>query len=198
MEHTEHTVLSTDSIIDSIAQELKPPTVHRSLFPVVVAGDGNCLFRSVSVGIFGKEDHHEELRSRVVMELLMNEKFFLEDENLYEYFWNAGSFQGQGNDLCDLQSLFRNEVLQTTRLREYGSYLQVQALANVVGCSIISHHPEKGPLINRNILTRQFFPRQQSNSLPIDIMWSSCREDMPDEYWVPNHVVALLKIDLIK
>ena len=99
MDHTiEHTLLSTDSIIDSIAQELKPPTVHRSLFPVVV-GDGNCLFRSVSVAIFGNEDRHEEHRSRAVMELVLSEDHFLDDENLYDYFWHAGSFQGQGNDL---------------------------------------------------------------------------------------------------
>ena len=88
-----------------------------------------------------------------------------------------------------LRTCFKRELIGVIGLREYGSYIEVQALANVVGCSIISHHPEKGPMINRHILTRQ-----QSNSLPIDIMWTSCREGMHDEYWVPNHVVALLKM----
>ncbi len=43
-----------------------------------MAGDGNCLFRSVSVGLFGHENQHKELRSKAM-------KFLKENIGDYPY-----------------------------------------------------------------------------------------------------------------
>ena len=54
----------------------------KTMFPAVVMGDGNCLFRSFSLAIFGTEDRHIELRARAVMELVLNEDHYLRMDTL--------------------------------------------------------------------------------------------------------------------
>ena len=92
--------------------------------------------------------------------------------------------------------MLKSEVMQTRMPCRFGAAIQVQALADVVGCSIVSYHPDIGPLVNRELLHREFTPRIATikDDFKINIMWSSARTDMPEEFWLPNHVVALLKI----
>ena len=47
--------------LDEIAKQLMPPDSNPELVPVTVIGDGNCLFQSISLVLFGDEDHHCEL-----------------------------------------------------------------------------------------------------------------------------------------
>ena len=57
---------------DSLWQKRRPRCTRKELLPqllldiVVVAGDGNCLFRSFSHQLFGCETHHEYVRSCAV------------------------------------------------------------------------------------------------------------------------------------
>ena len=62
------------------------PTVHlmednrlriRDKFmPVSVGADGNCLFRAVSLSLFGSENEHEQLRLRVFIEVARHRDFY--------------------------------------------------------------------------------------------------------------------------
>ena len=69
---------------------------------------------------------------------------------------------------------------------------QLAALANILGCKIVSVHPLQGLYIN--IANKVFVPRITSVDTlkEIHIMWTSCRDDMVKEHWVPNHVVPLM------
>ena len=49
--------------LDEIGKQLMPPDSNPELVPVTVIGDGNCLFWSIYLVLFGDEDHHCELTS---------------------------------------------------------------------------------------------------------------------------------------
>ena len=44
--------------------------------PVDVAGDGNCLFRAVSVALYGTEAYHSQLRLLAAIEVLTHRKLY--------------------------------------------------------------------------------------------------------------------------
>ena len=43
---------------------------------MVVRGDGNCLYRPMSLLLCGKEDFHTELRSSVACEMVLGNEFY--------------------------------------------------------------------------------------------------------------------------
>lgn len=44
--------------------------------PVVVSGDGNCLFRSASVAMYDTEEHHELLRLHTAIEIALYPEWY--------------------------------------------------------------------------------------------------------------------------
>jgi hypothetical protein len=48
----------------------------KGLHVIEIDGDGNCLFRAISHQVYLNEDHHEELRARVVDHLLAHQQRF--------------------------------------------------------------------------------------------------------------------------
>ena len=77
--------------LDEIAKQLMPPDSNPELVPVTVIGDGNCLFWSISLVLFGDEDHHCELRVRSSVELACNIHAYMKQDtidNMAEYSYN--------------------------------------------------------------------------------------------------------------
>ena len=60
----------------------------------------------------------------------------------------------------------------------------------------MSIYPQRGNPHVRRDLHRKIYPRDYQGDLddPVTrlIMWTSCREDMPSQHWVPNHFVLVL------
>ena len=56
------------------------PQVCRSYTPLTTLGDGNCLFRAVSLGLHGSENYHMHLCLRTVLELSINQQFYLQQQ----------------------------------------------------------------------------------------------------------------------
>jgi len=44
--------------------------------PLMVAGDGNCLYRSVSLLLYGTDSYHELLRLTTAVEILSNQQWY--------------------------------------------------------------------------------------------------------------------------
>jgi hypothetical protein len=63
---------------------LYPKDGDRTLAPTPVTGDGNCLYRSGSVAVWGVETGHCELRIRTVMEMCSEESWYLDNKHLAE------------------------------------------------------------------------------------------------------------------
>ena len=89
--YMQHTTVSCSR--DKTASTLMPDDVSCTtsrLVPVSVMADGNCLLRSGSVLAFGYEDFADEIRARIVIELVMHEHHYLD-----------GSFLRQGTCIDD-------------------------------------------------------------------------------------------------
>ena len=58
-------------------------------FPLDVQGDGSCLYRSISLLLFGNERHHMELHCRTVLEMATNPQLFMNGKNWCGVVWCA-------------------------------------------------------------------------------------------------------------
>jgi len=51
--------------------------------PRAVAGDGNCLYRALSLALFGTEDYYGYLRVRTAIELVSNASAYSSDSSSF-------------------------------------------------------------------------------------------------------------------
>ncbi|WAR15508.1 hypothetical protein MAR_005613 [Mya arenaria] len=70
-----------ESVVD-IPDDLKMPDYVEDLYAVEVNTNGNCLPSCGSVYAFGNPDRPEEIRTRIIKELLEKESYYLNNENL--------------------------------------------------------------------------------------------------------------------
>ncbi|XP_035685260.1 uncharacterized protein LOC118421864 [Branchiostoma floridae] len=69
----------SNSHVDITATEVLKefhPVMLRSHEPLRVAGDGNCLFRALSLGLFGKEDYHVLIRLLTALEIFSYQAYY--------------------------------------------------------------------------------------------------------------------------
>ncbi|WAR09173.1 hypothetical protein MAR_019131 [Mya arenaria] len=79
------TFASHNRTIDDTALPLLPENMKDlGLFPSTVYGDGNCLPRCPSLFVYGSEEHHLEMRARIVCELVKHEDNYLDNQYLRE------------------------------------------------------------------------------------------------------------------
>ena len=89
-------------------------------------GDGNCQFRALSFALFGNQDRHKEVRSRVV-ELLRSERDF------YAGFVRVGEFPGIESYDAWVENMERTSHLNASA---HGDNVTLQAAARVYGLRI--------------------------------------------------------------
>ena len=137
--------------IDFYSQQLIPADELTEFVPLETLGDGSCFFRSISKQIYGDESLHEELRLRAIVELALNESYYLSDEELCDRIRaQEWTFRGNGADSMDpvvLMTVFREEVKATCNLSTYASFWHLQAIANVLNRKIKSVYPETTPKV---------------------------------------------------
>ena len=184
-------------------------TTHKDLFPVEVHSDGNCLPSCGSVYAFGTPNESEEIRARIVKELVTQEDVYLNNEYLESGLSNKTDccktslksqyaqyseyyIPGMKLDENTIRDIYRKEIFSVTINKSYMGIWQLFALANVLNCAIYSVYPNKGNETVRNDLNRCILPRQPSKSRAVYIMWTNTRADITTEHWVPNHFVPLV------
>lgn len=69
--------LYNQSDIHKYSQSIWPHDANKDITPLNSEGDGNCLYRSISLLCSGCEDYHLEFRARTVCELVLNPRFYL-------------------------------------------------------------------------------------------------------------------------
>ena len=69
--------------VDEVSMDLAPGDLTGNIkFPIKIIGDGNCLPRCGSMLAFKNEDHHLEIRVRIVLELALNETVYMNNDYL--------------------------------------------------------------------------------------------------------------------
>ena len=88
---------------------------------------------------------------------------------------------------ASIQEIYRQEIHDILREGEFMGVWQLMALASVLRCPIFSVYPAKGCPGVRDDLHRLIMPRELITTVPSFILWSCTRDDLPEQYWTPNH-----------
>ena len=195
--------------IDNEAREIYPVDAPSNLIPVTVIGDGNCLFRSFSVLIFGNESHHIELRARASVELICNIEYYINEECLFHsnsgqaLFWIAHYSSSAADSYLNMNvasnqlTVLWNCIRQGIVLNSWVGMWHICALASVTQSCVRSIYPAEEVQVNctsqvRNVLNITIYPRIQNAFLgSSSVMWSRVGEY--HGLWQPNHFVPCLE-----
>ena len=208
--HHEAIFVTDITQIDPSAQRLYPDDAPRSMYPCKSTANGNCLPSSASVFAFNSLQRTSEMRVRIIIESVKNEKQYLQHEYLtqglnpghrsknlpgnyaqYSPVYIPGSRLSK-NGIADV---YQREILLTKRDREYMGIWQLHALSNVLNVPVRSIYPKKGNPNVRKDLNRMIMPLTMvENVSAVHIMWTSTRSDMVNEHWIPNHFVPVLPV----
>lgn len=188
--------------LDPSAFNFMTEEISAHYFPVSVEADGNCFCRSLSFLATGTEDHHTEVRVRLVAELVLNEDLYMDAD----YLCQASSFEGEdiitqlaqfAEEPCDqdlsARDQFRREVMAFRRKGVSCGLWEVFAACNLFQWTIKSVYPPLGEPPLRQLMNRTVRPRTVASREEV-VMWTTNRSDMPHEYWVANHVIPLLPV----
>ena len=90
----------------------------------------------------------------------------------------------------ELLYYFNQEINDTLKSNESMGIFQMFALATILHQPIYSIYPSIGSLPVHTYMNRLIMPAETMSTLtPCFIMWSSTRDDIPDENWAANHFV---------
>ncbi|KAK6190773.1 hypothetical protein SNE40_002565 [Patella caerulea] len=203
--------MDTGIQIDEIALDYCPHDTYGPsiLYPVKVLGDGNYLPYSGSVLAFGHPNRVTEMRVRIIVEQTVHEDYYLKEENLTKGLQHNGedlklktsfamySDQYVGGALGDeaIQEVYQKEIMNITRDRSEMGIWQVVAMATVLKRPLYSVHPKLGNANVRKHLHRLIVPRIVEFHCPVNVLWTTTRNDMIPRNRQPNHFVPLLPIE---
>ena len=207
---TNLSIVGQKASVDAHALSLLPndiPNLPTPAFPIEILGDGNCLARCGSIYAYGVSCYHLDIRLRVAMELIIHQEMYMDVDYL-----SRGLPQGQcltpeqvakfsgrqsDRDLTNAETLdtYRQDLHLVLKPKEFMAFWSVFALASVLKHPIFLVYPNKGMATVRKHTHRLILPREAGPSdqcYPIFLMWTSRRDDMPEEYWQPNHFAPIL------
>ncbi|XP_060084700.1 uncharacterized protein LOC132563963 [Ylistrum balloti] len=93
-----------------------------------------------------------------------------------------------------IKRIFRAEAMAVVRDKEYMGIWQLFALADMLGSTVFSVYPDLGGPVPKAVLGREINPLVLRHRKPLFIMWTSTREDLQKENWIPNHFVPLIQV----
>lgn len=82
-QNLKQTIIFSLPLLDNLSTAIYPLDAHPNLYPVKIVGDGNCLFRSFSLAVFGTESYHLEMRTRAIVELICHSYHYLSCEAMF-------------------------------------------------------------------------------------------------------------------
>jgi hypothetical protein len=176
--------------------------------PATIDGDGNCLPRCLSTFAYGHPDNYQEMRTRIIYELVCNRDLYIID-----HFLRSGNPDAVGDIAVTFASysevqymgrlthpkmcqIFMEEIM---KMRHEGAYMgiwQIAAAANVLHRPVVSVYPLYGGHTVRKDLNRVFLPTNTNKKYDdaVHILWTRVwgKSNIKAAKWNPNHFVTLL------
>lgn len=135
---------SKTDFIDSNAKSIlaKSNSCLFELTPILIKGDGNCFYRSVSKALYGKEDYHYEVRFRTLVEMVLRKDEFL-DYASKNKFGNIDFFHNlaPGEDGMDPLTVFKHQSLECSKLSGWATIWHIFAAAQAFSIDIYQVYP---------------------------------------------------------
>lgn len=189
-----------------------PHDAPQNLYPVNIEGDGNCLFRSFSLAVFGTESYHLEMRTRAIVELICHSYHYLSNQAMFHadnnqlIFWlshYSSTTDTSFLDMSDLQNVLqvlKAVIIESLSPNSGVGMWHLAALGSVLHKTVLSIYPAEAVGIAttsmvRQVLNRLVYPRIVglcANTDFIPIMWTSMHPP-GTALWRPNHFVLCIK-----
>lgn len=192
---------------DTLAHSLFPrdgPYDRSLAFEITTGAVGDCFLDAISRLTFGNQNHSRELRTRMTLEGLAFEEWYLSHENLaikLPLLTTTHSLPQRyalysGTSSSDYNHVYREEIKRCFKDGQYCALWQIHQMATVIGRPITSIFPEfddvedEAPL--RYYHNRIIYPRREEdrcNETAV-IMWT---KSSPFSDELANHIVPVVK-----
>ena len=180
--------------------------------PIKTLGDGNCLYRAISILCIGNETLYTELRARTTCELVIHSDFYLCSDKC-----SCLAFDGTLiKDVLALSSLncphtanadicktaFQLDCLESSVMGTWANMWHVYRLASVLGRQILSVYPDFNetkqmrPAFNCCVQPRMHKSYENTVS-NFTVMWSRIGPPLQRGKWVLNHFVACIPLSMV-
>ena len=168
------------------------------LTPLAIAGDGNCLPRCASVLVYGDEEHHNEMRARIILELVLAQEFYLDESFLQDgcqgsnvlatYSMFSGQVVPTPFVQNSAQSVMREEIMDMRKASAYMGDLAITCLGQHCRRSPVFTVPNFAEFLVREHLHRRIYPRQGSTrDVPsAGILWTHSLGKFDSKKWSPK------------
>ena len=164
----------------AILQLLKPDLLHNHV-PLQVSGDGNCLYRALSWGLYGTEEHHMLLRLLTALEIAVHDKLYNPE--------NPELGNMIGDRRIDLPS-YKDTLEAVLKPGAYQDIVHMFAASAVIHKPIASHHPSSNEYLSA--WTRRVVGRGVKHAATeLRILWSSMVVPDTAATFSANHFVVL-------
>ena len=161
------------------------PIALDEVAPIAVIGDGNCLYRAVSLGSFGSQEHHEHLRLLTALEMITHRSY---------YDCSHRKYVDLIQDERIIPENFAKLVMDACKLGAYQEMSHLYAISAAIQLPLKSYYP---PTACNDFLTtpfsRRIYGRNVSESSPVAVtlMWTMAAPPKKATDFKPNHFVVL-------
>lgn len=163
------------------------PVLLADYIPLSVSGDGNCLYRALSRGLFGHEEHHMHIRLLTAMEIA-------EHRDYYDTYDPA--YQDLIKDDRLIHDPYQDLLQSASKPGEYSEMMMLYAASAALSVGVQSYCP---PALNAEFLadplTKKIFGRgvRTTTAPAVTIMWTTTFVPKCVKEFRPNHFVVLHK-----
>ena len=199
-----------EGLVDLVALHYRPSDCPDYMVPCHIFGDSNCFPCCLSLICFHTEDHHVEMRVRLVYEGVQNWRQYINNRYMNK---GASIVRGRGGS-CEaislyssayaaenynIQNVFQAEILEIRKPGAWCGLWQLAEAANVLHRPVKSVFPDMYTINMRKDFDREFLCLNNAyNSRPhIYLMWTAMHvsernQQTGHETCQPNHFVPLL------
>ena len=190
-------------LVDVVAQAEIPADGPRDFVKAVfTTGDGNCQTRALSRAFFNTDTRHLEIRARIVVEGVLNKKYYLDDNSLQRgatyihnnadlptVFTTFSDYYTPGQKLTDdsIDCIYSMEIHSIAKEATYMGLWQLAQSASVLGVPVHTIYPVRGQCTIRNDFNRTFFPVTYTHGQdenPV-VMWTGLQKGAVLIHFVP-------------
>ena len=108
------------------------------LMPIIKTGNGKCFLRSLSVHVYGSEDHHAAMSARIMFDAVIHK-----DDYLNDFYLSVGTEQGKLLlDTWRYPSIYEKEILTICKAGTEMEIWQLIQATNVLIAHIVSLYPD--------------------------------------------------------
>ncbi len=166
---------------------LYQPVLLQEHIPLAVIGDGNCLFRDLSRGLFGKEDHHLHIRLLTAIEIITNSRYYDTED---------ASFHDLIIDTRLIHDPYTSVLKSITSPGSYAETMVIYAASAALRVGLQAYcPPAMTNKVEPDALTKKIYGRgvRRATAPAMIVKWTTTYVPRQSDFFWPNHFVVLYR-----